>query len=195
MATTLEQLKKLREMTGVSMQACKNALEENKGDLNAAVDFLRKKGEIKAAGKADRETREGVIASYVHGNKKLGSLVVIQCETDFVARNEDFISFCNDIAMHVAAANPSVLNPEDIADAEIVKENEIWREQLKNEGKPENIWAKIMEGKEKKYREEKALSTQAFIKNPDLSIQKLVNEMITKMGENIKVAQFTRYEI
>lgn len=195
MSITLELLKTLREKTGVSMQACKNALEETNGDIDKAIEYLRKKGEVKAAGKSDRETSEGVIASYVHSNKKLGALVLIQCETDFVARNEDFLNFCNDVAMHVAAANPSVISAEEVSAEEIAKEYEIWKEQLKNEGKPENIWEKILEGKEKKFREEKALLTQNFVKNPELTVQKLLTDMITKMGENVKISKFSRYEI
>lgn len=195
MTITLEQLKQLREITGVSMQSCKNALTETKGDINAAVEYLRKKGEMKAAGKSDRATHEGLVASYVHSNRKLGAMVAIQCETDFVARNEEFIAFANDIAMHIAASNPTVISPEEVCSKEIEKEKSIWAEQLKNEGKPENIWSKIMEGKEKKFREENALLTQPFVKNPDLNVQKLVTEMITKMGENIRVADFHRYEI
>lgn len=195
MEITIDQLKQLRETTGVSMQACKDALKETNGDLEKAVDYLRKKGESKAAKLASRETKEGIVASYIHGNKKIGVLVEIQCETDFVARNEEFINFAQDIAMHIAATNPTAISPDEISDEAVAKEREIWAEQLSNEGKPADIHAKIIEGKEKKFREEGALISQPFVKNPELTIEKLVTDMGQKMGENIKISQFTRYEI
>lgn len=195
MTVTVEQIKQLRADTGASMMACKKALEETGGDEDKAIEILRKSGEAKAAKRAERNTGQGVISSYIHSNNKIGVLVHLGCETDFVAKNQDFQNLAKDIAMHVAAVSPMHLSPEEVSADLVEKEKEIWRDQLKNEGKPENIWDKIMEGKEKKFREENALLTQPFVKNPDLTVGALISESINKIGENIKIEKFVRYSI
>lgn len=194
MATVgLQEIKALREKTGVSMQACKNALEEGKGDESTAVNILRKKGEVKALERGGRETGQGVVASYIHGNNKIGVIVQIACETDFVAKSPDFLSLGHDIAMHIAAMNPLYTSPEEVSHELIEKERDIWKAHLAKEGKPEAIWDKVIAGKEKKFREECALLTQAFVKDPDCTVQKLLSDAVLKLGENIRVVRFTRY--
>lgn len=195
MTATIEQIKELREKTGVSMQACKKALEENNGNIEDAITALRKKGEAKAAERSERSTSEGVIGSYIHANKKIGVMVQLGSETDFVAKNDDFQALAKDIAMHVAALNPKYISPEEVTEEELEKEREIWREQLKNEGKPENVWDKIMEGKENKFKNELSLNKQPFVKNPEVTIEQLVKDTVAKVGENIKLVRFVRYEI
>ncbi len=195
MAVTLETIKELRELTGVSTMACKKALEEADGDVQAAVALLRKRGEAKAIERSDRSASQGVVATYVHGNQRLGVMVQLGCETDFVARNEEFMNFAKDIAMHAAAMNPMYVRPEDVPHELIEKEQDIWKAQLQQEGKPEGVWEKIMMGKEKKFREESALLTQAFVKNPDQTVGQLLTDMGLKMGENIQVIRFTRYSL
>lgn len=195
MAATLDQIKELREMTGASMMACKKALDESNGDLQKAVEILRKKGEMKAAERSVRSTSQGVVASYIHGNAKLGVLVQLGCETDFVAKTDDFKNLANDIAMHVAAMNPLNLSPDEVSHELLEKEREIWREQLKNEGKNEKMIDNILTGKEKKFREENALLKQAFVKNPEVTIEQLLTDAMTKMGENIKIVRFNRFSV
>jgi elongation factor Ts len=192
---SLDMIKKLREMTGVSMMSCKSALTETNNDINKAVELLRKKGEAKAGARAERNTNQGVIISYIHPNFKIGALVHLACETDFVAKNPDFQNLAKDIAMHIAATGPMCLNPEEVPNELIDKEKDIWREQLKREGKPEKMWDKIMEGKEKKFREELTLMTQPFVKNPELTIGQLITDNVTKIGENIKIEKFARFSI
>lgn len=192
---TLDQIKSLREKTGVSMQACKKALEEANGAERHAIDILRKKGEAKAVERGERATGQGIIVSYVHTNNKIGVLVQLGCETDFVARNPDFQTLGRDLAMHVAAMNPLFLSPNDVTPELIEKEREIWRSQLSKEGKPEKMHEKIMEGKEKKFREEISLTAQPFVKNPDMTIEGLLADAVLKLGENIKIVRFTRYSI
>lgn len=193
MSISLEQIKSLRERTGVSMQACKKALEESNGDEVKAVEILRKKGESKALERGERTTGEGAVFSYVHGNGKIGVLVQVSCETDFVARSEDFLTLGKDIAMHIAAMNPLYLSSEEVSNELIEKEREIWKEQLAKEGKPQAMIEKIMEGKEKKFREEVSLLKQPFVKNPELTIEKMLSDAVLKLGENIKIGRFTRY--
>lgn len=176
------------------MMACKKALEEC-GDYEKSIELLRKKGEAKAVEKAERTTSQGVIYAYIHTNKKVGAMVQLACETDFVAKNEKFIELASDLAMQVVASSPKALVPEDIDDAFMLKERAIWAEQLKNEGKPEDKIPMILDNKEKTAREEFALMKQAFIKDPDKTIEVLVKEYITMLGENIKVVRFVRYEI
>jgi elongation factor Ts len=195
MGISLDDVKKLREATGASMMACKKALEETAGDYTKAVDSLRKRGEAKAAEKSDRTTGQGIICSYIHSNKKIGAMVQIACETDFVAKNEKFIEFAQDVAMHVAAANPTALNPEDIDADFMAKEREIWIAQLSNEGKPQDKMGMILDNKEKKVREEMSLMKQAFVKEPEKTIEGLLKENITKLGENMKIVRFVRYEL
>ena len=191
----LEQVKKLREKTGAGVVDVKKALEEAKGNEEKAIEILRKKGQDKALKKSDREAKEGVVAAYIHSNNKVGSLVKVYCETDFVAKNSEFQDLAKNIAMHVTAMDPKFLKPEDVSSDLIKKEKEIWTEQLKKEKKPKDIADKILEGKEKKFREEVSLLSQLFVKNPDITIEELIAEKVGKIGENIQVGEFVRYEL
>jgi len=193
--STLEKIKNLRKKTGAGIVEVKKAFEESQGDENKAIEILRKRGQDKAIKKSERTAKEGVVGSYVHYNGKIGSMVELFCETDFVARNEDFKNLAKDIAMHIAASDPKYLKPEDVPGELIEKEKEIWSEQLRNEKKPENILAKILEGKEKKFREEISLLTQPFVKNPDQTVGELVMGNIGKIGENIQIGKFSRFEL
>jgi elongation factor Ts len=195
MTVTVEQIKQLRADTGASMMACKVALEESGGNEDKAIEILRKKGESKAAKRAERSTGQGIIASYIHSNNKIGVMVHLGCETDFVAKNNEFQTLARDIAMHIAATSPMYLSPEEVPAELIEKEREIWAEQLKTEGKPEKIWDQIMIGKEAKFREEMSLLTQQFVKNPDMTIGGIISEVASKMGENVKLEKFVRYYI
>lgn len=195
MSVSLDDIKKLRESSGASMMACKKALEEANGDYQKAFDELRKKGAAKAAEKADRTTGQGVVYSYVHTNKKVGALVQIACETDFVAKNEAFIDLAAGIAMHIVATNPKAISPDEIDNDFIEKEKEIWKGQLENEGKAADKIPMILENKANKFKEESALLKQPYVKDPDKTVEQLVLDMITKMGENIKIVRFARYEI
>lgn len=190
-----ELVKKIRERTGAGMVAIKKAVDEAGGDEEKAIEILRKLGESKAAKKADRVASEGVVVSYVHSNNKVGALVKLFCETDFVARNEEFIVFAKDIAMHITAMNPKFITPEEVPAALIEKEKEIWSAQLLKEGKPQEMIEKIMTGKEKKFREELALLTQPFVKNPEITVGELIIEKIGKMGEKIQVGEISRIEL
>lgn len=191
----LEKIKKLRELTGAGMVDIKKALSEAEGDETKAIEVLKKKGLEKASKKSQRETQEGVVVSYIHSNGRVGSMVKLLCETDFVARNDEFKGLAQDIAMHITAMNPQYIKPEEVSEEIIVKEKEIWIEQLKNEKKPEQIIPGIIAGKEKKFREEVALLTQPFVKNPEQTVGELINEKIAKTGENIQVGEFRRLEL
>jgi len=193
--SNLEQIKNIREKTGAGIVDVKKALDEAGGNEEKAIEILRKKGQEKAMKKSERTAKEGVVSSYIHSNNKVGAIVELFCETDFVARNEDFKVLARDIAMHITASNPKFLKPEDVSEELVNKEKEIWTEQLKNEGKPENMLSKILEGKEKKFREELALFTQPFVKNPEITIEKLIAENIGKIGENIQIGRFSRLEL
>lgn len=193
--SNLEQIKKLREATGAGVIEVKNALEKAQGNKEEAIKILRTRGKEKAIKKLDREAKEGVIACYVHSNKKVGAMVKLLCETDFVARNSEFQSLAYDLAMQVVASNPHYVRPEDVSVELIEKEKEIWTVQLSNEGKPREIMSKILEGKEKKFREESALFSQPFIKNPEQSVGELIAYMAGKIGENIQVGEFSRFEL
>jgi len=193
--SNLEQIKNIREKTGAGIVDVKKALEEAGSDEAKAIEILRKKGQEKAMKKSERTAKEGVVASYIHSNNKVGAMVELFCETDFVARNEDFKALARDIAMHITASNPKFLKPEDVSEELVAKEKEIWIEQLKNEGKPEQMFEKILAGKEKKFREELALFTQPFVKNPEITIEKLVAENVGKIGENIQIGRFSRLEL
>jgi len=195
MALSAAQVKELRERTGAGMLECKKALEETGGDFEAAVDVLRAKGAAKAAKRAGREAREGVIGSYVHMGGKIGVLIEVNCETDFVARTEDFQGLVRDLAMHVAAANPLAVTAEEIPEEIVERERAVFREQVKNEGKPENLWDRIVEGKLKKFYQDNALLDQAFVKDPDKTIRQLITEVSSKTGENIVVRRFVRYAL
>lgn len=192
---SMEQIKSLRERTGAGIVDVKKALEEAGGDEEGAIRILRERGAAKAVKKLDREAKEGFIGSYLHTNGKVGALVKLYCETDFVARNDDFKALARDLAMHIAAMNPSVIRPEDVPAEAISKERELWVEQVRQEGKPEAIAEKILAGKEKKFREETALLTQGFVKDPDMTVQDLVSANVQKMGENIQIGSFVRFDI
>lgn len=191
----IEMIKSLRERTGAGIVDVKKALEEAKGDESKAIDILRKRGQDKALKKGERETHEGIVVSYVHGNGRVGVLLKLYCETDFVARNEEFQSLAHDLAMHIAALAPACIRPEDVADAVVAHEREIWKEQLKTEGKPEELVTKILAGKEKKFREESALLSQAFVKDQEKTVGDVLTEKIHKIGENIQIGSFVRYEV
>jgi len=188
-------VKQLREQTGAGIMDCKEALSECSGDVSKAVDFLRKKGLATAAKRAGRATTEGIIESYIHMDSKLGVLVEINCETDFVAKNDDFKEFAKNIAMHITATNPVSIRPEDVSKETIDKEKEIYREQVLEMGKPEKIVDKIVEGKLKKYFKENCLMNQAYVRDPDITIEDLSNEIVTKIGENIAIKRFARFKI
>jgi len=185
----------LREKTGAGIMDCKGALTECNGDMDKAVDFLRKKGLATAAKRAGRAMTEGIVASYIHMDSKLGVLVEVNCETDFVAKNDDFIAFAKNIAMHIAATNPVGIRPEDVSEEIITKEKEIYRGQVLEMGKPEKIADKIVEGKLQKYFKENCLMNQDYVRNPEMTVADLLNEMIAKIGENILIKRFVRFKI
>ncbi|MBO9597658.1 MAG: translation elongation factor Ts [Cohnella sp.] len=195
MAINAADVKTLRERTGAGMLDCKKALEEASGDLTKAAELLREKGLSAAAKKGDRIATEGVVESYIHGGGRIGVLVEINCETDFVGKTEQFKSFARDIAMHIAAANPKFLSREEVSQAELDKEKEILRNQALNEGKPEKIVDKMVEGRMNKYYEENCLMEQAFVKDPDKSITTLLNEKVATIGEKISIRRFARFEL
>ena len=188
-------VKQLREKTGAGMMDCKNALSEVDGDVEKAIELLRKKGLATAQKRAGRALSEGMIQSYIHMTGKLGVLVEVNCETDFVAKNEDFQEFTKNIAMHIAATNPLGIAPEDISQEIIEKEKEIYRAQALDMGKPENVIDKIVEGKLNKFYEESCLLNQPYVRDTDISIADLLNQMIAKIGENISIKRFVRYQI
>ena len=185
----------LREKTGAGIMDCKEALTECNGDMDSAVDFLRKKGLATAAKRAGRAMTEGVIQSYIHMDGKLGVLVEVNCETDFVAKNDDFNAFAKNLAMHIAAMNPVAIRPEDVPEEIVSKEKEIYHAQVLEMGKPEKIADKIVDGKMQKYFKENCLMNQAYVRDPDMTIEDLLNEMIAKIGENISIKRFARFRI
>ena len=193
MAVTAAQVKELREKTGAGMLDCKKALEEANGDITKAGELLREKGLSAAANKAGRIATEGAVESYIHAGGKVGVLVEINCETDFVGKTEQFRTFCRDIAMHIAAANPPYVRREEVPTEALEKEKEILRNQALNEGKPEKIIDKMVEGRIGKYYEEFCLMEQSFIKDPDKTIDQLLNEKIAAIGENISIRRFVRF--
>jgi len=195
MALDMDQVKQLRERTGISILECKKAVEEAKGDLDKAGEILRKKGFEKAKAKCSRATNQGAIGAYIHMKGKIGVLVEVGCETDFVAKNEDFLALIKDIAMQIAAMNPRYITEKDIPEAVLEKEKEIFREQLKSSGKPAAIVEKIVEGKLSKFYADVCLVHQNFFKDDKLTIEKLIAEKIHKTGENIVVKRFTRYQM
>jgi elongation factor Ts len=195
MTVDMEQVRKLREQTGISILECKKAVEEAKGDLAQAGEILRKKGFEKAKSKSSRATNQGAVGAYVHMMGKIGVLVELGCETDFVAKNEDFQALIKDIAMQIAAMNPRYISEKDIPADVLEKEKEIYREQLKASGKPAAIVEKIVEGKLGKFYAEACLLHQNFFKDEKTTIEKLIAEKIHKTGENIVVKRFTRYQM
>jgi elongation factor Ts len=189
------QVKELREKTGAGMMDCKNALMECNGDAEKAIEYLREKGLAAAAKRAGRATGEGVIDSYIHGGGKIGVLVEVNCETDFVARTQQFRDFVHNIAMQIAAANPQYVERSQVPAAIVEHEREILRSQALNEGKPEKIVDKIVEGRIEKYYEEVCLLEQPYIKDPDLTINDLLTEQIATLGENINIRRFVRFTL
>ncbi|MBT8331713.1 MAG: translation elongation factor Ts [Deltaproteobacteria bacterium] len=188
-------VKELREKTGAGMMDCKNALSEVNADMEKAVEFLRKKGLATAQKRAGRALNEGIVQSYIHMTGKLGVLVEVNCETDFVAKNEDFQEFAKNIAMHIAASNPLGITADDVPEDLIEKEKEIYRAQALEMGKPENVVDKIVEGKLKKFYEESCLLNQPYVRDTDVSVADLLAELIAKIGENISIKRFVRYQI
>ncbi|HEY5944176.1 MAG TPA: translation elongation factor Ts [Kofleriaceae bacterium] len=192
-------IKDLRERTGAGMADCKKALTEVSGDMDKAIDYLRAKGLAKAAKKAGREATEGLVYSYVHGNGRIGVLVEVNCETDFVARNEDFVSFTKDVAMQIAAMGPQFVRKEEVPASAVEHEKSVLvaksKEDPKNANKPEAVLAKITEGQVSKWLKEICLLDQPFVKNPDKTIEQLQQELIAKIGENIKIRRFVRFEL
>jgi elongation factor Ts len=192
---TAEMVKELRQRTGAGMMDCKKALTETKGNLDEAIDYLREKGLAAAAKKADRIASEGVIEAYIHGGGRIGVMVEINCETDFVAKTEKFKELARDIAMQIAATNPTCVRREEVPVEVLEHEKEILKAQALNEGKPANIVEKMITGRVEKYYKEVCLMEQVFIKNPDQTITQLINENISKIGENISIRRFTRYQL
>jgi len=188
-------VKELRDKTNAGMMDCKKALTETAGDMEKAIDLLRQKGLAVARKRADRATSQGVVESYIHAGAKLGVLVEVGCETDFVAKTDDFVAFARDVAMHIAASNPVAVTREEVPAELIEREREIYKAQALESGKPENIVDKIVSGKIDKFMAEICLMEQKFVKNPDLTIQDLLNELIAKMGENISIKRFVRFQI
>ncbi len=188
-------VKELREATGSGIMDCKRVLAEAEGDYQTAVDLLRKKGLAKAAKRSGRSTSEGLIHSYIHTGAKLGVMVEVNCESDFVAKTDDFIDFVKNIAMHIAAANPAGLAPEDVDPAVIAKEREIFTAQMLEEGKPENMIAKIVDGKIEKFYKDVCLMSQQYVKDPQKTITDVLKEAIAKIGENIQIKRFVRFQI
>ncbi len=192
---TAQMIKELRERTGAGIVDCKKALQEANGDMEKAVEILRKKGAAKAAKKAERVTAEGAVFSYIHAGGKVGVLVELNCETDFVARNETFKELGHEIAMQIAAMSPEYVSKEEVPAEIVEKEKEILKEQALSEGKPEHIVEKIVEGRLAKFYSEKCLLEQPWIKDDSKTISDLIKEYITKLGENIRVKRFCRFEV
>ncbi len=195
MDISLELVKDLRQRTGAGIVDCKVALQESKGNIEGAIDYLRRKGLATAAKKAGRIATEGLISSYIHAGGKMGVLVEVNCETDFVAKTEDFQTFVKNIAMHIAAANPQYIRREDVPPEVLEKEKEIYRTQALEAGKPPKVVEKIVEGKMERFFSEVCLLEQTFIKDSDLTIKELVDSMVAKLGENIAIRRFARFQL
>lgn len=195
MEITASMVKELREKTGAGMMDCKKALAEANGNMEKAVEVLRERGIASASKKSGRIAAEGLVESYIHSNGRIGVLVEVNCETDFVAKTDEFHSFVRDIAMHIAATNPKYLRREEVSLEEVEKEKEILKQQALNEGKPEKIIEKMVEGRLDKFYKEICLLEQPFVKDPDKTIDVLVKEKIAKIGENINIRRFVRYEL
>lgn len=195
MAITAAMVKELREATGAGMMDCKKALAETDGDMQKAVDLLREKGLAAAAKKAGRIAAEGVVTSYIHGGGRIGVLLELNCETDFVAKTDDFQGLARDIAMQIAASNPTYLRREEVPEEVVEHEKEVLRQQAQNEGKPANIVEKMLVGRLEKFYKENCLLEQSFIKDGDKSVTDVINENIAKIGENINVRRYVRYQL
>ena len=195
MKVTAQMVKELRERTGAPMLQCKSVLEETGGAIEEAIQVLRKKGLAAAAKKAGRTAAEGAVGSYIHAGGKIGVLVEVNCETDFVARTDDFQNLVKDIAMHIAAAEPRFVRREEVTEDLLEREREIYRDQVLASGKPENLVDRIVTGKMEKFYSEHVLLEQAFVKNPDQSIEQMIVEKVAKIGENIQVRRFSRFKL
>ena len=195
MSISADQVKALREKTGAGMMLCKKALEESAGDLEKAVDYLRKSGAAAAEKKVGRSTGEGRIEAYIHPGARVGVLLEVNCETDFVARTDDFQQFTHDVALHIAAAAPIAVRREEVDPKVVEHEHAIYEEQAKASGKPAQVWPKIIEGRLEKFYEEFVLLEQPFVKDPDRKIRDLLTALIAKLGENIVIRRFTRFQI
>ena len=194
MAVSIEEVKRLKDLTGVGLTDAKKALEEAKGDFDKAVEAMRVKGISRADKKSEREAKAGLVEAYVHG-ERIGVIVEVNCETDFVARTEDFKSFAHDIALHIAASAPRFINPEDVAEDVLGKEKELVEKELKESGKPDEMIDKISQGKMAKFVDEICLNSQPFVKNPDQTVGEYTKEVIAKLGENIVIRQMSRIEL
>ena len=190
-----EMVKNLREKTGAGMMDCKEALAASDGDFEKAIDFLRKKGLSAATKRSSKAAKDGTVASYIHMGGRIGVMVELNCETDFVAKTDAFQTTARDIAMHIAASNPLYVRPDEIPEEALNREKEIYRSQLREERKPEKIWDKIIEGKLKKFYEDVCLTEQKFIKNTDITVATLVNNLIASTGENIIIRRFARFQL
>ena len=188
-------VKELRDRTGAGFSDCKNALAESGGDIEQAINLLRKKGQAAAAKKAQRATSEGIVGSYIHAGGKIGAIVEVNCESDFVARTEDFQRLCHDLAMHVAATDPRFLRREQVTQEILDREREIFREQARATGKPDPVIEKIVNGKMEKFYEENCLYEQHFIKDEGMSVKEMVDQLIAKIGENISIRRFARFKV
>jgi elongation factor Ts len=195
MNITSQMVKELRDKTNAGMMDCKKALAENNGDMEKAVDYLRRKGLAVAAKRATRATSEGVIECYIHAGGKLGVMVEVGCETDFVAKTDSFIEFAKNVAMHIAAINPVSIKREDVLPELLAREKDIYVKQAQDTGKPANIVEKIVAGKIEKFYSDSCLLEQQYVKNPDLTIQDLLNELIASLGENITIKRFARFQV
>jgi elongation factor Ts len=188
-------VKELRDKTGAGIMDCKEALASADGNFDKAIEFLRKKGMSAATKRSSKAAKDGVISSYIHMGGRIGVLVELNCETDFVAKTDNFQLLAKDLTMHIAAANPTYIRPEDISSEVMEREKEIYRSQAMAEKKPEKIWDKIIEGKLKKYYEDVCLLNQKFIKDTDITVETLINNMIAKTGENIIIRRFIRFQL
>jgi elongation factor Ts len=195
MEISASQVKDLRERTGISIMECKTALVESQGNIERAIEILRKKGIAKAEKKADRVATEGLIWAYIHPGNKIGVMVEVNCETDFVAKTEDFVTFVKDVAMHIAATNPAAIRREEV-DLELVnKEREIYREQARYQNKPENVIERIIDGKMDKFYQDNCLLEQPFVKDPQKTVKDYLTEIVAKVGENINISRFVRFQL
>jgi elongation factor Ts len=195
MEITAQMVKELREKTGVGMMDCKKALTKNDGNIEEAIKYLREKGISKAAAKSERATKEGRIYSYIHTNGKIGVMVEVNCETDFVARTEDFQELCKNIAMHIAATSPMAVSEEQIDAKMIEQEREIYYNKAINDGKPDNIAQKVAEGQIAKFISQNCLLNQEFVRDPEKTVQDVITEAVAKMGENIQISRFVRFAL
>jgi len=195
MSVSAKDVKELRDRTGAGMLDCKKALEETGGDLEAAVDYLRSKGAAKAAKRAEKAANEGTVGHYIHHGGRIGVLVELNCETDFVANTDDFQDLARDLAMHIAASDPLAVGEDDLPAEVLERERQVYLEQVREEGKPEHIQEKIVEGKMRKFLEENTLLKQPFVKDPDVTVEELVTRTSAKTGEKIEVARFARFAV